>query len=156
MAAKKVKAVPKHKSTERVSEKNPILTVQIGEARMLKKDLLESIREIIIFMQGYEHFRKLQEEKVALFAKLRLQLRDINRLIDSGLRKDLPQGKLRPLGKIPGATEKKSEAPESRMPEMDTNVTPENYQKQAPQVSSGLDELEAQLQEIENQLKKVG
>jgi len=152
MATKK--AAPKQKavSPEKVRDKNPVLTVQISEARMLRKEILESVREVIIFMQGYERFRKLQEDKVALFAKLRLQLRDINRLIDSGLRKDLPQGKLRPLSKL--AMPEKPRAQEMPL-ERAPSPAPAEMPSSEQQVRSGLDELEAQLQDIENQLRKV-
>ena len=36
-------------------EKEPEYMIQISDPKMLRKDLLESLREVIIFMQGYEN-----------------------------------------------------------------------------------------------------
>ena len=59
----------KSRATEKVvlREKNPDYMIQINDPRSLRKELLETLREIIIFMQSYEKFRKIQEEKVMIF-----------------------------------------------------------------------------------------
>ena len=63
----------------------------------MRRDILESLREVILFMQGYEKFRKLQEEKIAIFNQLKNDVKELNQMIDSRLRKYFPKGKLKPL-----------------------------------------------------------
>src|SRR3989344_6625615 len=92
----------------------PEYMVQVSDPKMLRKDLLESLREVIIFMQGYEKFRRIQEEKVALFAALKADVHDLNSLIENKLRKYLPQGKLRGLVK-PAFAEEKEAAEEDKV-----------------------------------------
>src|SRR3989338_8686108 len=92
MAKKRTKKVKRL-----VEEKNPELSVQIGDPVMLRKDVLEALREVIIFMQGYEKFRKIQEEKIATFAVLKKNIRDVNLLVDQHLKRYLPKGSLKEI-----------------------------------------------------------
>src|SRR3989338_4955922 len=93
MATKK-KVLLKKKVVPAKLEKEPDYMVQIAEPKMVRKDLLESLREVIIFMQGYEKFKKVQEDKVALFTALKSDVRELNLLIEGQLKKYLPKGKL--------------------------------------------------------------
>jgi hypothetical protein len=144
------KPAPKHKAPE----KDPNFMVQVNEPRMLRKDLLESIREIIIFMQGYEKFRKIQEDKVALFTQLRTDLRILNSLIDDKLYKYLPKGKLKSI-----SPSKEQEKPYEREEQplavsRPTVISSTPAPGDAPR--SELDELENQLKDIESQLRSMG
>src|SRR3989338_2618435 len=94
---KKTKNVPKTAVASAVKEKEPSYVVQVNDPKMLRRDILESLREIIIFMQGYERFRKIQEEKVALFSALKKDVRELNGFIEAKLKGYLPKGKLRGL-----------------------------------------------------------
>jgi hypothetical protein len=158
MAAKKNKAKIKAKPRPaHAAEKNPDFMVQVPEARMLRKDILENVREVIIFMQGFENFHKIQEEKIATFAKLRGQLRDLNRMIEDQLRKAFPRGKLKAAEK--GQPAKKEEKPEAAPVEVLRQQSFVSAPPPSPEPSeeepSELDQLEAQLQSIENQLRNV-
>src|SRR3989344_2575606 len=77
------------------------LMVQVSDPKNVRKDLLEALREIIIFMQGYEAFRKIQEEKIAVFVQLRDDVKVLNNLVDNKLRRLLPKGKLAGMVKRP-------------------------------------------------------
>lgn len=140
------------KRKEAHAEKDPNYMVQISEPRMLRKDILESVREVIIFMQGYEKFRKIQEEKVALFTQLKVDVRVLNNLVEDKLRKYLPKGKLKAvqLDKQPDYAYQQDEEPLNTS----TPSAPIASASKAP--SSELDELETQLKEIETQLRNVG
>lgn len=138
------KGASKHK--EGHAEKDPNFMVQVSEPRMLRKDLLESVREIIIFMQGYEKFRKIQEDKVTLFTQLKTDLRVLNSLVDDKLRKYLPKGKLRAV-----QTPKQDIKPYARDEELLRAPSIQNDRSPA----SELDELESQLKNIETQLRSV-
>ncbi len=145
-----------HKEHEKAHlEKEPEYMIQISDPKMLRKDILESLREVIIFMQGYETFRKIQEEKVALFTILKLQIKEINALIEGKLKKYLPQGKLRVL------TEKQQQHNEQveELPEEEplVEVVPMTVRRPEPSRTppSELDELEKQLRDIESQLQSI-
>ena len=137
------------KSTHPVKEKHPEYMVHIADPKMLRKDLLESLREIIIFMQGYEKFRQIQEEKVAHFSSLKARSRDLNNLVDNKLKHYFPKGKAGPV-KV------KTEAPPVEEPELPAGREPMvvTGPRELPR-RSDLDELESQLKDIESQLKRV-
>lgn len=133
------------------------LMVQINDPKNVRKDLLEALREIIIFMQGYEAFRKIQEEKVAVFSQLRDDVKALNNLVDYKLRRVLPKGKLAGLVKRP-APRMELEVVEKE--EMEPMPVARAQPKAAPrpepvQDDSGLDELESQLRDIESRLKRM-
>ncbi|HIG93244.1 TPA: hypothetical protein HA242_00200 [Candidatus Woesearchaeota archaeon] len=139
---------------ESPKEKEPSYMVQVGDPKMLRKDLLESLREIIIFMQGYEKFRKIQEEKLSTFGTLRTQVKEINNLVDNKLRHYFPKGKLKPFL---GVKQKEAPADVAEQPAM-VEVEPPLKTLPAgpkPVARSDLDELESQLKDIENQLRDI-
>jgi len=133
--AKRVPA-PVHHSPE------PEFTVQIGDPKGLRKDILEGLREVIIFMQGYERFKAIQEDKVKAFGELRTDVRELTSLVDK-LRRLVPKGNLRPLR---GHTEAKPAVAEPEVQEETAAAASEPEHNE-------LDELEEQLKEIEDQLK---
>ena len=142
---KKTKKVSTKKKIKKDSE--PDYMVQVSDPKMVRKDILESLREVIIFMQGYEKFCKIQEEKVLLFTSLRTQIKSLKSLINDNLRKCLPQGKLRTIE-----------------PVSQVEVNPQtigNQEVQAPaqkvptSAERDLTELESQLKDIENQLQRI-
>ncbi len=137
-------------------EKEPDYMVQVRDPKMLRKDLLEGLREIILFMQGYEKFRKIQEEKVALFVQLRKKVKELNTLLNVRLQGHFPPGKLaavkekytKPIEQQPAAQEQPIVAAAPALP---VQAPPQ----EAPPAKDDLDELEAQLKEIENQLRNI-
>ncbi len=146
MALKKKEGVVK-KVKHQAGEKEPEYMVQVSDPKILRKDLLETLREIIIFMQGYEKFRKLQEEKVMTFTALKSDVKELNVLINHRLRKHLPKGKLRALKEeVPALPEELEEQPEEPRPRGAGREVPKKNE---------LDELEMQLRDIETQLRKV-
>src|SRR3989344_7263655 len=125
-------------------QKEPEYTIQLADPKMLRKDILEGLRDVILFMQCYEKFRKIQAEKVATFHTLAVQLKGVRSLIDSKLSKYLPKGKLHPIKKIPQMNmqpQQEETGMVMQQPERTRNVPAQE-----------LDELESQLREIESQL----
>jgi len=157
MAAKKTKPVPKHHLP--LKEKEPEYVVQIQDPRMVRKELLESLRDLIIFMQGYEQFRKLQEMKVAQFSALRNDVKELNHLLDVKLRQHFPKGKVKPLSAALAAPKpvlrvKPEEEMEEERPAPVRLSARKEVSAPTPQ-KSDLDELEQQLRDIESQLRDV-
>ncbi len=132
------------------------MMVQLNEPKNLRKDILEALREIIIFMQGYEAFRKIQEEKVSTFLQLREDVKVLNSLIDTKLRRYLPKGKL--AGVVKKSPAKKEEPEERETPaprEMQVPVMRSAPKPEPKKESDELDELESQLQDIEGRLRRI-
>ena len=168
MAAKKKKSSTKKKSIPRErttakkktvkAVKEPEYMVQVSDPKMIRKDLLESLREVIIFMQGYEKFRSMQQEKVALFTALKTEVKELHALNEK-LRKKLPKGKLQPVT----AEQQQKKNVEEAVQEMPEEVPEEHHEEPvaappAPEPAappSGLAALESQLQDIEQQLQNI-
>ncbi len=154
--------MPSPKETVKAAAKEPEFMVQVPDSRMVRKDILETLREVIIFMQGYESFRKIQEEKVATFTALKSDLKDLHVLVNTKLRKYFPRGKIPQRPRQDEEQEEKEEMPSRSMkpaipeeePEEETGM-PMPVAQKAPQPRRVLDELDAQLKEIEGQLKNV-
>ena len=89
------KVIRKVSSARKMPEREPELMVHINDPPMLRKEILECLRELIILMQGYEQFHKIQQQKIAHIAILDRKLREINNVIDRKLKPHLPKGKLR-------------------------------------------------------------
>ncbi len=132
-------------------EKGPEYMVQVNEPSMLRKDVLESVREVIIFMQGYEKFRAIQEEKVKTFTALRTDIKELVEMVDQ-LRKMVPKGNLKPIK----GEENKADVPiKAASPERLAKTAAPERVKVAPESTplNELEDLEQQLQDIEGQLK---
>jgi len=169
MAAKKrknrtVKKSSSHKKTankkSNVVKKDvsPDYMIHLGEPKMVRKDLLECLREVILHIQGYERYVQLQEEKAVMMMKLKEDVKELKSLIDTHLHKLLPKGKLKAIH-----LEKKKEMPTPVgmvKPMMEAPNMPEHLMTMKPvekqsESSHELRELEKQLNEIENQLRTI-
>jgi len=129
-------------------EKEPSYMIQIGDPKTAKKNILEGLREVIIFMQSYEKFKHIQEEKVTTFAQLENDVKVINSLIENKLKNYFPKGKLKLI-----STEKEAEEKEEVFTE-----PKRTYSAPRPAIKktgSELDELESQLKDIESQLQGI-
>lgn len=148
--SKKITAKGKKLRTEQPTSKDKNLNfmVQIDEPKNVRKDILEALREIIIFMQGYETFLKVQEEKLIALNKLQADAKALNSLIENKLKRYLPKGKLK--GLISKKTLPKEEIEE--LPAEEFNLPSEE-----PEEPEGneLENLELQLKDIEGRLKNI-
>ena len=174
MAKKRNKTAKKKRAPVRSSQKKSVVKdkqrdsgpeymVQIKDPKMVRRDVLESLREVIIFMQGYENFRKVQQEKVILFTRLKDEVKELNALVEHKLRKLFPKGKLKAVD--PNKVEEKKEEPKKKVvPLVQPKVKnllpnvprgPPRIVEQENVVRSDIDELESQLKDIENQLQDI-
>ena len=146
---KKVKAVHHSKRTSKPKHEpinsSPEFMVQISDPKLLRKDILESLKESIIFMQGYEKFRAVQEEKVTIFKELKSHISALN-VLNNKLKKYLPKGNL-PLNQHPKL--------EILPVEDETLDEEEVIPALKSRRNSDLDELENNLRDIEKQLQKI-
>ena len=139
----------------KAAAKGPDYVIQVSDPKMLRKDILEGLREVIIFMQGYEKFRKIQEEKVALFSGLKISVRELNSLLDHKLRGYLPKGKLKPLAemRMPMVVEEPKREEMVALSKKPAKMVKETEEEPRPR--NDLTELESQLNDIERELKKI-
>ncbi|HIH11780.1 TPA: hypothetical protein HA241_06325 [Candidatus Woesearchaeota archaeon] len=148
----KKKAVKKHHPKSNVHKENdPEYMIQISDPSMVRKDILESLREVIIFMQGYEKFTKIQKEKVTTIATLKEDVKGLKGLIEQKLKKYLPQGKLKSIVQ----SEETAPPDENRL--IQTPTTPSPLPPRVGKELSGeIEQLESQLKDIESQLRTLG
>lgn len=137
-----------------IKHHEPEYMVQISEPTALRKDVLESLREIIIFMQGYERFRKIQEEKVLAITALRTQIRQLHQLLEMQMRKYLPPGKLHAV--LPQKAKEETETHQGEDtdgPDDQPLLRKASVAAEPPLPPTDLEELESELRNIEGQLK---
>lgn len=159
-SAVKSKAHVKHHA--KAADKEPEYMIQISDPKMMRKDILESLREIILFMQGYEHFMQVKEEKVALITQLKLQVKELKSLIDYKFPRVLPKGKLKSLvlkeskPAVP-AKEEEEEMPEEEEEKMMAHpkMAPKKEVPAPAESPNELEDLERQLRDIEGQLRAI-
>ena len=164
-SSRKAAALPaKRRSAVSTAVKDPGYMVQLNESNLLRRDLLETLREVILFMQSYEKFRRVQQEKVNLFSGLKADLKELNGLIGGKMAAHFPKGKLHAISEAEeheqmdadhaldeGAirTDSVGMASQARMPKKaSTNPI-------ATESHNELDQLEDQLRDIEAQLKGI-
>ena len=151
-----VKKIVKARTKIAKQEKEPDYMVQVHEPTNLRKNVLESLREIIIFMQSYEKFRQIQEEKVNIFNELKESIKQLTGLLDRKLKHHFPKGKL-------SISTVRTDIPKMAIPSNVENVPEESETAPARKAAyvpeshpiTELDELESQLRDIEGQLRKI-
>ncbi len=157
-------ATHKRVSAAAIKLKDPGYMVQLNEANLLRRDLLETLREVILFMQSYEKFKRVQQEKVNLFSGLKVELKELNTLLGTKMKAHFPQGKLHAITESEEHAEMEKEhaledgairsesigmASQARMP----RKAPAN--PIVVESHNELDQLEDQLRDIEAQLKGI-
>ena len=76
-------------------EKEDGIFVGVKDPLRVRKDILESSRDVLDGLKSYESFKQVREEKRMLFEQLRSDARSISLLIGR-LRGELPQLKVPP------------------------------------------------------------
>lgn len=127
-------------------EDSHLFFVQVKEPVEVRRNILETLKEIVEVLQRFEKFKQMRHEKLEKINRLRVLLRQTNRMLGD-LRGKLPQTNLRaaiarpaPAHKIHHKKKKKSKASGEKAP-----------QKELTQV----EKLEAELSAIENKLKNL-
>ena len=152
------------KNTSPAREKGPGYMVQLTEPNLLRRDLLETLREVILFMQSYEKFKRIQQEKVQMFSQLKYDLKELNTLLKTKMKAHFPKGK---LDAITEAQENQYMEKEHELDEREIALdsvkmapVPRRSRVAAPvavveKPKNELDQLEDQLRDIEAQLKGI-
>lgn len=120
-------------------EENPLF-VGITSGNELRKSMLECSKDILESLKEHEKLKSVKEEKMKLFNKLRGNIKDISRMVNS-LRMSLPKVKEAEVKK-PEAKGIKAEKPRIKI--------------EKPREKTELEKLEDELGEIENKLNSMG
>lgn len=123
--------------------------VRVKEPNEARRNILEALKEIVEVLQKFEKFRRIRHEKLENIHKLRVLLKDANKMLGS-LKSKLPQTSLR-------ATVMKEQRAHKKTHHKKGKKAPaeEKAQKAPKKEMTELDRLEAQLGAIESKLKSL-
>lgn len=128
-------------------EDSQLFFVRIKEPVEVRRNILETLKEIVEVLQRFEKFKQLRHEKLEKINKLRALLRQANRMLGD-LRGKLPQTNLRAAAAreapVHHAHHKKKKKPKA-------SGQKEPQKKELTQV----EKLEAELSAIESKLKSL-
>src|SRR3989338_5938559 len=120
-------------------QENELFFVEIKEPGEVHRNILEALKEIVELLQRFEKFRHVRHEKLARIQKLRVLMKDANKMLGS-LKAMLPQTGIRVSAareQKPKKAQKKKEAKEEKAPKKE---------------KTELEKLEAELSAIESKL----
>ncbi len=134
------------------SKDSEVFFVGLDDDQLVKKNLLESMREILVTLQRYESFKKVRSQKVKEISELKKIMKEINELIVK-LKTSLPKANIsasvkkevkqidREIGKLTKKTKS-------------STTTKKTIAKAKPKAEmSELEKLENDLASIESRLK---
>ena len=125
-------------------EKEELFFVEVRDPNNVKKNILESLKDIVQSLQKFERFKEIRYQKMESINKLRKDLRDMNKMI-SDLKGFLPEARLREVKLNPVLRE----APKTRS----SRKPKKEITEQANKPGSELQKLESELSAIEEKLK---
>ncbi len=128
---------------EQKKQHGEIFFVEVKEPSEVKRNVLETMKEILELMQQFERFKRLRHEKLLKIQKLRSLVKDTNKIFGV-LKSKLPQASFKTMTPKPVQRhERKPAAKKEKTPK-------EDAQKKH---KTELDRLEAELSAIESKLK---
>lgn len=123
---------------------------QVKEPNEVRRNILETLKEIVEVLQRFEKFKRIRHEKLEKIHQLRGLIKDANKMLGN-LRLKMPQTNLRaapaaenPAHKKPRHKKKKKAKSEEANPE-----------KKPKKEMTELEKLEAELGAIESKLKSL-
>ena len=123
-------------------EESPLF-VGITNGSELRRDILESSKEILESLKEYERFKSTRDEKLKLINQFRDDIKGVSRLINQ-LRANLPKIKDLPKAKEPEIKLSKTKQPKK-----------EEKSRFEPRQKTELERLEDELNEIESKLNSL-
>ena len=143
------------KSKEQGSE---LFFVEVRDPGEVRKNILETLREILSVLQRFEKFSHIRHEKLERIQKLRVLVRQANKILNE-MKSRLPQTNLRavvvkekPKHIAPAHHKKKKkgkEAQEVKQPKQEKQV------KMPKKEMTEIEKLESELNAIEGKLKSL-
>ena len=125
-----------------LKEQNEVFFVQVMEPAQVRRDILESLKQILELLQRFEKFKHTRHEKMNKIQKLRNLVRDANKMT-SDLRSKLPQTNLKSVAP------RESQKPAKKVSHKKNEATPKTSRKEKTE----LEKLESELSAIESKLR---
>ena len=139
---------PKEQSSE-------LFFVEVRDPGEVRKNILETLREILSVLQRFEKFKHLRHEKLEKIQKLRVLVRQANKILNE-LKSRLPQTNLRAIvvkethkHAAPVHHKKKKKGKEAREAKQEKQV------KMPKKEMTEIEKLESELNAIEGKLKSL-
>jgi len=120
---------------------NEVFFVQVSEPDEVRRDILESLKEILELLQKFEKFKHRRHEKLEKIQHLRKLIKDANKLMGN-LKLKLPQTNLRGMA-----------VRESPKPAKKKEIKEAPKKKETRKEKTELEKLEDELSAIESKLK---
>lgn len=126
-----------------MKDQNSLFFVQLKEPADIRRDILETLKDIVIILQKLEKFKDMRQKKFESIQKLRLLMRQANKMMGE-LKGKLPQTELKPVIL--------KERASIRRPEPQQKKPSEQPKKRE---MTELEKLEAELGDIEGKLRSL-
>ncbi len=123
-------------------ESKDIFFVEVREPEGVKRNILESLKEIVESLQRFEKFKETRKDKIEHTNKLRKIVKDTNKLV-LDLKKSFPETKIRTVRAISETTEKKK------------TIVGKKKEVVERKPMTELQKLESELNEIEGKLESL-
>lgn len=128
---------------------NELFFVEIKEPTEVRRNILESLKEILEVLQRFEKFKNIRHEKLENIHKLRGLLKDANKMLGN-LRLKLPQTSLR------AAAVRETAAHKAHHKKRKKGKYAEKEPEKAPKREmTEVEKLESELSAIESKLKSL-
>lgn len=121
-------------------ESKDIFFVEVAEPEEARRNMLESLKDIVENLQRFEKFKETRKDKIERINQLGTIIKDINKHVSS-LKNSFPEAKLRAM-KVIRKVEKKKPSTEKKKKHEEEKIKP----------TSELKKLESELSEIESKL----
>ena len=123
-------------------ESGDIFFVEVKEPEEVRRNILESLKEIVESLQRFEKFKETRKDKFDNINKLRKIVKDTNKLV-LDLKKSFPEAKIRTVREISKSAERKKTIVRKKKEVVERKPMTE------------LQKLESELGEIEGKLESL-
>ena len=126
-----------------LKEQSEVFFVQIAEPAQIRRNVLESLKQILELLQRFEKFKPIRHEKMNKIQRLRALMRDANKMM-ADLKSKLPQTSFKGI-----ASKEEKKPAKKNAPKKDDAAQPKVPKKEKTE----LEKLESELSVIESKLK---
>ena len=131
-------------------QSSELFFVQVKKPNEVRKDILETLREIVETLHRFEKFRHIRHEKLEKIHHLGVLIKQANKILGN-LRLKLPQTNLRATAVRVSSEPKMAHHKKKRK----SNAAEEKQEKMPKKEITEVDKLEAELSAIEGKLKML-
>ena len=128
-------------------QSNELFFVQVKEPTEVRRNILETLRDIVEVLKSFEKFKRVRNAKLEKIHHLRVLTKQANKMLGD-LRTKLPQTNLRATAEAETQKQARKEHHKKKKGKSDEEKTPKKEMTE-------FDRLEAELNAIESKLKSL-